>query len=65
MCTAEWCYKCGKMQRGNDSCQCGQPGYVDLTDRQEGNAELPSLAEIFGFGEEEGGPVVESVEVGA
>jgi len=38
---------------------------VDLTDRQEENTELPSLAEIFGLGEEEGGPVLESVEVEA
>ena len=65
MCKAEWCYKCGKLQKGKVGCQCGQPGYVDLTDRQEENTELPSLAEIFGLGEEEGGPVLESVEVEA
>jgi len=52
------------MQKGKDSCRCHQPGFEDLTDAHE-NAELPSLAEILGLGEEEGGPVVQSVEIDA
>ena len=77
VCRAKWCYKCGKMQEGKDSCMCWVREYVDLVGAEgdgvaDGNsnhvvddADLPELAEIFGIGgRAESMSVVESIEVG-